>query len=374
MGHGVKSMVRALSLAAILGVCSASASAFHAAIAVDNAAVGAIKLDANQEAAVDKLVGDNLAKLSSAKPVDVMTGRRAILEPMMAPQVSIGVGYRTYLSKKIAESLQPLVNGNKEENAINALVIAGELGTQQGVDLLKLGLKSTLPAVRKAAAYGLQRTFMALSNHQAAMLQPVADGMVVTIQDQLKGEADTQVVLALVQAGLEGSKLRGVNGQFNLTNAIIEGVCKGLSARASLKGAKALDNVELQALLNAMGGARDTVGGRGGVNVPSNVHLAAAELAGTIVAHSRRVVTASGIEFTDAGKREIYGLACDTATRLAETAGDKLKTGNPFPQSKLSEGLAKGNRLGDGEFLKGCEDAIAALAKDPFNFNAAQFK
>jgi hypothetical protein len=374
MGHGVKSMVRALSLAAVLGLCGGSAMAFQVAGGVDNAAVAAIALDAGQKAAVDKLVSDNLAGLSSAKAVDVMKSRRAILEPMMVPQVQIGVGYRVYLTSKLVEPLRPLVGGKSEESAINALVISGELATQQAVELLQLGMKSTLPAVRKAAAYGMQRTFMALSNHQAAMLQPVADGMITTIQEQLKSESDAQVVLALVQAGLEASKLRGVNGQFNLTNAAIEATCKGLSARATLKGDKALDNVELQALLNAMGGARDTVGGRGGVNVPTTVHLAAAELAGTIVAHSRRVVSKNGIEFSDASAREMYGLACDTATRLAETAGGQLKAGTPFPQVKLSESLRKGDKLNDGAFLKGCDDAIGALSKEPFNFNAAMFK
>lgn len=374
MGHGVKSMVRALSLAVVLGLCTGSAMAFQAVGGVNNAVVGAIALDAPQKAAVDKLVNDQISGLSSAKAVDVMKSRRAILEPMMVPQVQIGVGYRVYLTSKLVEPLRPLVSGTAEANAINSLVICGELATQQSVELLQLGLKSTLPAVRKAAAYGMQRTFLALSNHQAAMLQPVADGMITAIQDQLKTESDTQVVLALVQAGLEGSKLRGVNGQFNLTNAAIEVLCKGLSARASLKGDKALDNVELQALLNAMGGARDTVGGRGGINVPNNVHLAAAELAGVIVAHSRRVVSKNGIEFTDAGTREVYGLACDTATRLAETAGDKLQTGTSFPKVNLSESLRKGSKLGDGEFLKGCEDALSPLSKAPFNFSAAMFK
>lgn len=374
MGHGVKSMVRALSLAVVLGLCGASASAFQTTGIVDAAAVGAIKLDASQEAAVDKLVNDNVSKLSSAKALDVMAARRAILEPMMGPQVSIGVGYRSYLTTKLAPALRPLISGTGEPNAINALVISGELGTQQGVELLQLGLKSTLPAVRKAAAYGMQRTFMALTNHQAAMLAAVADGLVTTIQDQLKSEADSQVVLALVQAGLEASKLRGTNGQFNLTNAVIEGMCKGLAVRTSLKSAKALDNVELQALLNAMGGARDTVGGRGGVAVPNNVHIAAAELAGTVIAHSRRVITNNGIEFADASRREIYGLACDTATRLAETAGDKLQPGTPFPQVKLSESLRKGDKLNDGAFIKGSGDALEALSKAPFNFNAAIFK
>ena len=87
MGHGVKSMVRALSLAAVLGLCGGSAMAFQVAGGVDNAAVAAIALDAGQKAAVDKLVSDNLAGLSSAKAVDVMKSRRAILEPMMVPQV-----------------------------------------------------------------------------------------------------------------------------------------------------------------------------------------------------------------------------------------------------------------------------------------------
>lgn len=372
MGQGAMKRMWSIALATVLCLGAANARAFQAG-GVDSATVGAITLTDAQKAAVDKLVNDHLAGLGSDKPAEVMLARRALLDPMMTPQVQIGTGYRIQFGK-IVDGLKALLSNKPDENAINALVIAGEIGTQQSAELLIEGLKSSSASVRRAAAYGMQRTFLALQNHQPAMYPAVAESMVKVIGERLAAEPDPQDVLALVAAGVEASHLRGENGQFNLGNAAIEAVCKGMNARASVKGSNALDAMETQAAINAIGGARDLVGGRGGVNVPNEVQLAAAELAGSVIGNAKRVVEGNGLGFGDAERRHLTGLACDAGVVLAGLAGDKLQRGTKMPEVQLGEALRKGDKLNDGVFLKGCGDVLDALSRAPFNFPAGRFK
>jgi hypothetical protein len=374
MGHSRMNMIQTLALAATLSLCGASAAAFQDVVAVDRQLVAAISLTPAQKSAIDKFVDDHQATLLSSEPAKVMIARKAILEPMLLPQVQIGTAYRIHLSSKMLASLRQMVDSKGDESAINALIIAGEIGTQQCVELLQLGVNSPSASVRRAGAYGMQRTFLALANHQPAMLVPVAEGMISSIETRLKVEDDPQVVLALVQAIIEASRLRGGSGQFNLGNAAIESLCKSVAARASLKGPTALDGIEIQAVVNAVMGARDLVSGRAGITVPDNVHRAAAELVYQLVAHALRVVTANGLEFSDSRRREVYAVACDLAVNLAGISGDKLQPGFKFPDLKLGDALRKGDKLNDGVFLKGCEDAIATLAKPPFGLGTGRPK
>lgn len=367
-------LVGTLSFVAAMCLSSAVAHAFQVSVGISRDLIGAIQLTEDQKTTVAKFVQDHRAGLASDKPEEVMAARQALLDPLMTPQASIGTGFRFQFSSDILDSLRPLVSGKSDANAINALIIAGEVGTQGCVELLGQGLTSASPSVRRAAAYGMQRTFLALENHSPAMIPSVAESIISTIEARLKTEEDPQVVLALVEAAIEGSKLRGTNGQFNLGNSAIESLCKSLNARASIKGAKAMDPVEIQAVLNAIAGARDLVGGRGGVAVPNTVHLAAAELAGRLLAHGKRVVTANGLGFDDAQRRDLYATACDAGVALAGIAGDKLQPGYKFPSPTLGTSLRKGDKLSDGTFLKGCEDCLAALAGAPFNLPVASFK
>lgn len=372
--------VRGAVLCAMLSLCGAMSHAGQVGSigGVGRDAVEALQLSDAQKASIDKLVADNREGLASPDAVKVMKARQALLEPMMTPQVVTGSAYRIYFGSRIVDVIRPLVDENNkqrtDQNAINALVIAGETGTQSAAELLAVGIKSASPSIRRAAAYGMQRMFLSLATPPAAMLQPVADQMLVTIQERLTAESDAHVALALVQAGLEASKLRGVNGQFTMGNASIEGVCRALTARASLRGSKALDIVEVQAALNAIGGTRDLVGGRAGVNVPNNVQLAAAELGGSVISHTRRVVIANGLAFDDSQRRELYGQACDAAVTLIGLAGDKLQPGLPVPNPNLGAALRKADKKNDGAFLKGCEDVILVLTKPPFNLDAAKLK
>lgn len=374
MTQGMK-LVRTLAFAALLGLAGTRAMAFQVADAgALNAAVSAIALDEPQKAAVNALIEKHKAGLESKQAATIMVARKALLEPMMSPQASIGPGYRSHLSSKMLDILTSMAAG-PDESAINAMIIAGEIATQGSVELVIKGLDSKSASVRRAAAYAAQRTFLALQNHPPAMLQAAAEGLVAALQKRLESETDQHVVLALVQAHIEASRLRGTNGQqFNLGNLAIESLCKALTGRPSMKAAKAFDTVEIQALINAVTGTRDLVGGRAGVVVPNTVQLAAAELGGFIIAHTRRVVAANGLTFEDIARRELYGQSCDAAVTLIGLVGVNMQPGFQMASPGLGELLRKGNQLNDAAFLKGCDDAIAALTKAPFSIPAARLK
>jgi HEAT repeat protein len=168
-------LVRTLSVVAAVGWFASAAPAFQASVGIDREVIAAIQLNDAQKAAVNKLVEDHRSDLASEKAAVVMAARQALLDPLMTPQATIGTGFRLYLSSQLIDSLRPIVAGKADANAINALVIAGEIGTQPCVELLEAGVKATSPSVRRAAAYGMQRTFLALANHSPAMLQPIAE-------------------------------------------------------------------------------------------------------------------------------------------------------------------------------------------------------
>ena len=127
----------------------------------------------------------------------IATSRRALLRPFRAPAVSSA--FRLEYSTQLLPVIRPLAGGANDEAAINAVRIAGELGTRDAMAVLSAAIKDKRPAVRVVAAKGFEQTFVA-SRSQPAIVVRDASGVLVDLKTAYIAETEPQVADAIIAA------------------------------------------------------------------------------------------------------------------------------------------------------------------------------
>lgn len=192
-------------------------------------------------AAIKQLIADNTAGLASDDPALVRRARQTLTAPLREPAAT--TDFRTAFAAEIVETLRLMARGERENAAINALVVAGELGTREGVDILTAALEDKRPAIRARAALGLKRTFTICADARTpALLARQVDAAVAALERASASESDG-LVLDAIAAGLEGAagipeaKLEGVREKAVL--ALIRVVNSGAARLGAAAGAGA---------------------------------------------------------------------------------------------------------------------------------------
>ena len=189
-------------IAACTLVCALSAQAQDLAQEVRRAA----QLAPDQATAVTNYVKDHSANLASNDPQQIRRDRAALLSPLADEQAT--PAFRIRYSEALAPIIKPLAENASDIVAINALVLAGDLATAAGAEILTKAAGSTKPAIRYQAVYGLRRTFEALGT----MLSPTMrtdqiEDLVKLIGRRLSEETDALVIDGLVLASVEAMRI-----------------------------------------------------------------------------------------------------------------------------------------------------------------------
>jgi hypothetical protein len=148
-------------------------------------------------AAVRACVDGNAAMLRQEDYEAIRQARQNLLTPLRAANVS--VFFRLAYSDTLRPVLTPMVKDLNEDRAINALRIAGELGTTDGARLCVEALKDNRASVRMMAASGLARTFAVLWATPTIQTQPFA-GIETELAKALLAEKDPEVMDGLAMA------------------------------------------------------------------------------------------------------------------------------------------------------------------------------
>lgn len=121
----------------------------------------------------------------------IRRARQALLAPLRTSGVSIP--FRVAYSAEVQPVLAPLVRSDRDDVAINALRIAGELGTEDGARLCTAALSDKRPGVRMMAAAGLARTFNILQNDATLTAQQITR-LLSDLAGAVRAEADPLVL------------------------------------------------------------------------------------------------------------------------------------------------------------------------------------
>jgi hypothetical protein len=330
------------------------------------------QLTSAQEQAVQSFVKEHTSNLASDNPQFIKRDRSALLEPLADLEAS--PKFRFTYAEALIPTLESLAGNANEMVVINAMVLAGDLATAQGVTYLTKGLTAAKPAVRYQAAFGLRRTFEAL----AAMPSPTINdeqrvAAIESIAGRMKDEADAVVLDGLVYAALEAGKAPATR------NAAMIQLGRAMAAKVRAVGGKAASDSMAQVLLRAGAGLRDSLVAAQAGQVSDEAVMAAADAAGAMIAYCVKAVESRSLPAAAQGTtpaREAHAQLATTCENVV-LLGATLKKGGSVPEArKIGDKIRAGTAESDQAFVQDARALVGReglLSKPPFGFAPGSF-
>ena len=158
--------------------------------------------------------------LSSDDPSAIGTARERVLSPLSTR--GIGVPFRLAYSNAVCPVAEPLTSNDDELIAVNALRVLGEVGTDRSLNALERSLDHPAVAVRYTAAYGLLRTFEALSKETPAVSPERVQSLLARLGEMIRNEEDPWILDVSVRALIAASKIERQNFEAIPAAAILQ--------------------------------------------------------------------------------------------------------------------------------------------------------
>lgn len=152
---------------------------------------GSGELSASDKELIQRYVDANKAGLTG-EPAAREKSRKALLDPLATgPNATVAPAFRIEYAAILAPIITPMAGDAKADHAaINAVVIAGELGTKEGLRILGTAIKDSRPAVRTAAAGGYRSTLVTARRGQPAFSARDALQAVEELKEAMTAEKD----------------------------------------------------------------------------------------------------------------------------------------------------------------------------------------
>ncbi|MGH7132652.1 MAG: HEAT repeat domain-containing protein [Phycisphaerales bacterium] len=303
----------------------------------------------------------------TGKPKDIKDSRKALLLPLEAPNVSLA--FRTQYASELLPTLTTLAADPRDEVAFNALRIAGELATNNSVDLLINALKDKRPSVQYAALLGLARTFEIMDPTQrklgGGVLVDRLDKAITAIGANAKAQAGPQIldgaIIALSKAAVINDKTRGDVQAHAVSElaSIVQTQTGKLTGADSPARANALLRAALVVRTQATNNA---------ANLGPQALKDAGGLAGDLLAAAARAAKAGNPD----------NLPLEQMVRAAEgllfVANSNIPGAAPLPELGLAD-LVKAGKL--DQYQTKVQDVIGKdgiLCKPPYSYPPDRFK
>jgi len=331
-----------------------------------------VDLSSSDRNAIDTCVSSLIAAMSEPESRRLREARSRLLEPLDDADAS--VPFRLTYADNVLRHVRPLVASQRDELAINAARILGELATGDSLAALELMLNDQREAVRFTAAAGFERAFNRVSRTAQPLVRAdrVAAAL-IPLERIAATDPSPFVVDAAMQALAEATRLgtaapAGAAGNFGAVR--VDAVAA--ISRAAGAWAASCDASEAHALpiLRGARAVRDAL-----IQVGPNIQpldrrtlTDAAGFAGDILTFARCRIC----DNCPAVDRE----ALRTATTLAETILDRTSQGlgGPARTSRLAQHIERNE---DDRFCQAVERLLSPngeLTSAPFNFPADRFK
>ena len=376
-----------------LAACGLASIAWLAFVPVTNAQalapelITTVSLDASQKAQVKAFIDPFVAQLASGEQKKIQAARSVILDPLGKQGVS--VSFRLELSNQLVPTLTKLLTddaknaaGASSISAINAIILAGELSTEQASTLITSSIGSPKADLRYQAAMALRRTLETIKAQAPAMSAGRALDLVRAIEDRIKAEKDPLVIDALVRAGLAAGEIR-VDGFAQVRTKGLEVVSGGIGSQLKERKADPLPESHAEAIIRAGSGVRDAITGAAqGTRVDVLIAKAAADLGGQLIAHATRVVQAQHLSrVSDSGEsanvlRERYAQIAQLGETLVLVSGKTLNESSQLQGKNLGTTLRANTTQSDANFALDARTLVGpegVLSKAPFDFEKNRF-
>jgi hypothetical protein len=361
--------MNARSLATLSAAVALALASLHAGTALAQGTQPTLATTVVQAATIsdtdEKAIRDFLSPLVASlkqTPDQTMKARDALLAPL-ARTASPSNAFRLRFASLLAPSLSDILRTGTEMQQVNAIVLAGELATSDGVRVLTAAGTSTTASVRYQAAAGAKRTLAILSTLTSPTLdRTAASAMLKDLSTQITKETDAVVIDELLAAITQGLELDSVRE--DATRELAAAVAHLTTAA----GNKPADPAVAQGLLRAADKLRDVV--TRSRNLGAEFHKASAQTGACLIAHAARLAKAKALpQGAEDETRKLVSQLAGSSETLLLTAGQNLQRN--LTQANLSQALAKGTSAGDAEFADAAKRILDAVKAAPFSVPAA---
>lgn len=331
-----------------------------------------VDLSSTDRDAIDACVSSLVAAMVEPETRRLREARSRLLEPLDDAESS--VPFRLTYADIVLRHVRPLINSQREELAINAARVLGELASGDSLAALELMLADEREAVRFSAAAGFERAFSRVARTAQPLVRAdrVAAAL-VPLERIASNDRSPNVVDAAMQSLAEASRFgtgqaaASAAGFGTVRIEAVAAISRSAGIRASscesgqayalpiLRGARAVRDALIQVGPNIQPLDRRTL-------------TEAAGFAGDILTFVRCRVC----ERCQTVDRE----ALRTATVLAELILDRTSQGlgGPARTSRLAQHLERNE---EDRFCSAVERILAPngeLSSAPFNFPPDRFK
>jgi hypothetical protein len=330
-----------------------------------------IEPSAEQRQQIDAFIKPQLEKLASDEPEKVMQARRALVEPLKVTG-NAGVGFRMAYGKALEPGLRAAVDSGKEMQQVNAIFIAGELGTTQSLTVIGLGRASTTPSVRFQAAAATRRL---IENLREVSNSPLAES------DQVRALRETRTALMSEQDALvQNAQLSALAAGVSVTTLQVEAaqqLAEAINQLARRASQTPASHHVVSGMERAVGLVQAQL--RGAQNVRPQFIQAASDVAGSSLWHVMQVVQGGKVpagEGTDTqAGRDSYARLAGISENLLRFCGTAASPAVTVPEVKLKDSLAAGTAAQDAAALKAVQGFLSdTLTKAPFDLKPARFR
>lgn len=314
----------------------------------DNVVTGA----AANDDAIRQYVDQHKAGLTGERAM-VERSRRALLEPLARAGADPSSAFRNAYAAQLKPILTPLVGDKRDEVAVNALRIAGESGSKDGLDLLEAGLKDQRAAVRYMAVSGFGSAARSMARGNRAVTDFTFREALERLNATMANEADGHVLLGYAMALDDAMRVPPTVSE-TIRNLAATQLTSAASRLAKDRG----DLTPRQAFLaHALKAMFDQLSNQA-VPVPSSGVQSAAGAARDILNTIDRVLTGGNVSEARRSELALIATQCERVAQVGmQRAGGKLSK-----DFKLGELLLTSK---DAEFRSGAAAMIGELAGPP---------
>ena len=309
----------------------------------------------------NKFIESNKGGLTG-KPDAIRRARGALGAPLQNPKAS--VDFRQLYSDQLVPVLRPLIADPSDVVAINALTLAGQIGTKQALDLAEQGLADKRPSVRVAAAFAYRSAFNAARRGLPALSANQATSLLTTLQRKLAVEADPMVQDAMIQAIAAVTEIPAV-----VLPGVSSAAVKALAESSGDLARRGGNGTTPYGALSKAGKTLFDLLSNPSAAIPNEALVSIGGYSGDVIALAKRRLAAGPL---DADERSSLALIVGQATQSYFLSHQRLGAGTPVAL-RLDDLITKKQ---DAQFTPEADKLIGkdgALTKAPFNLPPDRF-
>jgi len=320
----------------------------------------------SEKGTIRAYVDEHISGLSSGDALQVKRARNALTEPLLRSTAPPSQSFRTEYAAVLLPKLQPLAKDKNDVPAVNAVRIAGVLGTKSAVDMALEALADPRPGVRVEAARSVGLAISTARGLRASLLPRQAsealDGLDQQITREIGERKDPRVLDAMMEALDDAMKVG--NDKLEGVQAKAAGIMlKAVHAMAGVPATPAAQNPTLAKATDSL--IRVLTNQPVQIQQPSVRE--AAGVAGDVVAMIvRRIDSPEGIP---AAERPDLALIAGQCERIVQRAATVL--GSASRAYKLEELLLAGDQ--DAKFKTAAGEMFTDLIHKPFEMPADRY-